>query len=55
MQDFIKIHENDNVIVALNTIPEGTTLSLEDGTQVTSNMEIPAGHKMAIKDIPASE
>ena len=51
MQNFIKINENDNVIVALNTIPERTEISLEDGTRVTSNMEIPAGHKMAIADI----
>ena len=53
MQNFIKINENDNVIVALNTIPEGTALTLENGQIITSNMEIPAGHKMAISDIPA--
>ena len=51
MQNFIKINDNDNVIVALNTIPEGTALTLENGVTVTSNMEIPAGHKMAIRDI----
>ncbi len=51
MQNFIKINDNDNVIVALNTIPAGTEITLENGTTVTSNMEIPAGHKMAISDI----
>ena len=51
MQNFIKIHENDNVIVALQTIPKGSTLTLEDGTSVTSNTKIPAGHKMAINNI----
>ena len=51
MQNFIKIHENDNVIVALQTIPKGITLTLEDGTSVTSNTEIPSGHKMAINSI----
>ena len=51
MQNFIKIHENDNVIVALHTLPAGTVIDLEDGTQVTSNMEIPAGHKMAIENM----
>lgn len=51
MQNFIKINDNDNVIVALNTIPGGTEITLENGTTVTSNMEIPAGHKMAISDI----
>ena len=51
MQNFIKIHENDNVVVALNTIPAGTTITLEGDKTVTSNMEIPAGHKMAITDM----
>ena len=51
MQNFIKIHENDKVIVALHTLPAGTVIDLEDGTQVTSNMEIPAGHKMAIENM----
>ena len=53
MQDFIKIHENDNVIVALNPIPAGTAIVLADGTSVTAAEEIPAGHKMAIHKIPA--
>ena len=51
MQNFIKIHENDNVVVALNTISAGTTITLEGDKTVTSNMEIPAGHKMAITDM----
>ena len=51
MQNFIKIHDNDNVIVALKTIPEGTEILLENDTKVISSMEIPAGHKMAIADI----
>ena len=55
MQDFIKIHYNDNVIVALNTLAAGTTLTLENQLLVTANTEIPAGHKMAIKDITAGE
>ena len=53
MQNFLRIHENDNVIVALNTLPLGTKIQLEDGRCITSGMEIPAGHKMAIADIPA--
>ncbi len=51
MQNFIKIHDSDNVIVALHTLPAGTEISLEGGSCITSNMEIPAGHKMAISDI----
>ena len=55
MQNFIKINENDNVVVALNTIPSGETVSVEvEGAvkSVTALEEIPAGHKMAICDIP---
>ena len=55
MQDFLKINDNDNVVVALNTIPAGEkiTVSVGDGQKtVTAREEIPAGHKMAICDIP---
>ena len=52
MRNFIKIHPDDNVIVALKTIAAGTILSLEDGSRVTARTEIPAGHKMAITDLP---
>lgn len=55
MQNFLKINENDNVVVALNTIPEGETITVEvegGSKSVTALEEIPAGHKMAICDIP---
>ncbi len=51
MQNFLKINDNDNVVVALQTIPQGTEITLEDGKKVTAVEEIPAGHKMAISDI----
>ena len=54
MQTFIKIHPNDNVIVALQTIPAGTSLEVSEGVSVTSLVEIPSGHKMAITDIAAN-
>lgn len=61
MKNFIKIHENDNVIVALKEISKGEEIVLEsvkqDGsadskTSVTALETIPAGHKMAVRDIP---
>ena len=55
MQDFLKINDTDNVVVALNTSPAGEkiTVSVGDGSKtVTAREEIPAGHKMAICDIP---
>ena len=53
MQDFIRINECDNVIVALNTIPSGTHICLDNSFCFTVNEEIPAGHKIAISYIPA--
>ena len=55
MQNFIKINENDNVAVALNTLPQGETLNVEvQGVvkTVTALEEIPTGHKIALCDIP---
>ncbi len=54
MANFIKINENDNVAVALEVIPAGTTVSV-GGTDVTTAMEIPAGHKFALADIAVGE
>ncbi len=50
MANFIKINENDNVAVALEVIPAGTTVNV-DGADVTTVAEIPAGHKFALVDI----
>lgn len=54
MQNFIKINDNDNVIVALNPIPAGTEITVsgkEGDITVTAAEEIPAGHKMALCEI----
>ncbi len=50
MADFIKINENDNVAVALEVIPADTVVNV-GGTEVTTVMEIPAGHKFALADL----
>ena len=50
MKDYIKIHENDNVIVAIKEIAAGETVNA-GGVQVTAGETIPAGHKMALCDI----
>ena len=54
MQDFLRIHEDDNVVVAINTLVPGTVVDLGD-VQATAGEEIPVGHKMAIKDIACGE
>ena len=55
MQNFLKINDNDNVVVALNVIPAGESIQVDvqgEEKTVTALEEIPAGHKMAICDIP---
>ena len=45
MQNFIKINDNDNVVVALNVIPAGETIQVEiqgETKSVTALEEIPA-------------
>lgn len=54
MQNFLKINDNDNVVVALNTISAGESIPVECGGKiknVTAREEIPAGHKMALTDM----
>lgn len=50
MQDFIRIHEDDNVAVALRPIAKGEELTVGQ-YQVTTQEEIPQGHKFALKPI----
>ena len=54
MQDFIRIHENDNVAVALKPIEKGSELNV-DGISVTAAEDIPQGHKFALKPIAAGK
>nr|MBQ8244734.1 altronate dehydratase [Oscillospiraceae bacterium] len=50
MPDFIHIHPNDNVAVALHAIPAGTVFE-----GVTANVDIPQGHKMALKPLAEND
>lgn len=52
MQDFIRIHEDDNVAVALRPIAAGESLTVGP-YQVTTLEEIPQGHKFALKPVVA--
>ncbi len=51
-KEIIKIHPADNVAVAVDDIASGKELEL-DGVALVAAAEIPAGHKIAIDDIPA--
>ena len=50
MPDFMKIHEEDSVAVALHAVAAGTTF-----LGVTAREAIPQGHKMALKAIGCGE
>ena len=52
MKNYIKIHPQDNVAVALCPLAGNTVVSLED-QQITLLEDIPQGHKFALTDIPA--
>lgn len=50
MKDFIKIHPDDMVAVALKPLSRGTVLDV-DGQSVTLTEDIPQGHKFALTEI----
>lgn len=54
MIDFIKIHNNDTVAVAVKDLTVGETV-LIDGKKIVLINDIPAGHKFALKDIKIGE
>src|SRR6185503_5070387 len=47
---YLKIHPDDNVLVALQDLPSGTSFSLENG-QLTLLQEVPAKHKFFINNM----
>jgi len=52
--DYIKINNSDNVCVALNALKAGEKITVGNESVVT-NSDIPAGHKVALKDIKSGE
>ncbi len=49
--DFLQIHPDDNVIVAVHDLPGGMTLTLPGGETLSLREVIPAGHKAAIRTL----
>lgn len=54
MQNIIKIHQEDNVAVALRPVKKGENLNVS-GIEVTALEEIPQGHKFAVKEVKKGE
>jgi len=48
---WIQINKDDNVVVALHELAVGEEIQLEDKV-IKATMDIPKGHKIAIKEIP---
>ena len=54
MAEFIKINPADNVAVAINDVEAGVCFGI-DGVSITALTKIPAGHKVALKDLAEGE
>lgn len=54
MRPFIKLHENDNVVIALVDLKPGYEIDV-DNQKVILQEEIKRGHKIALQDIPKGE
>lgn len=50
----LKIHTRDNVAVLLQDVEKGGTVEL-DGLVISAAQAVPAGHKIAVADIPEGE
>ncbi|MCR5669414.1 MAG: altronate dehydratase family protein [Butyrivibrio sp.] len=55
MSRFLQIHPQDNVVVCLEPMKKGESITLSTGDVVTALEDIPAGHKMAVRDIGTGE
>ncbi|WP_117170700.1 UxaA family hydrolase [Paraliobacillus sediminis] len=53
MHEFIQLQKDDNVVVALNDLKSGTTLTI-DNILVTLRDDVPQGHKVAILPIDSN-
>jgi len=54
VRDFIKLHDSDNVIIALQDLEAGLVLEV-DKLEVTLNEDIKQGHKIAIHEIAKNQ
>lgn len=54
----VRVHEDDNVAVALLPLSNGTAVKVGEGASaisVTLSADVPAGHKIALRDIAVDE
>ncbi|CAN7653985.1 altronate dehydratase family protein [Caballeronia sp. LjRoot34] len=54
LSQIIRLHEDDNVAIARNTLPAGTVLDETDELDgLVVRAEVPAAHKIALRDVEA--
>lgn len=51
---FLKINTADNVAVAIENLPKGETITIDDA-QIVLQEDVPAGHKFALKEFAEGE
>ncbi|MCL1990830.1 MAG: altronate dehydratase family protein [Defluviitaleaceae bacterium] len=54
MKDFIQLHQNDNVVIALKDLKAKTVITV-DGQAIQLQEDVDRGHKIAIRDIKENE
>ena len=54
MVDVLRVHEEDNVVIAVSQLTKGTTVE-DHGQKITLLSDIPMGHKIATKYIKTGE
>ncbi|MDE0591550.1 UxaA family hydrolase [Halocynthiibacter sp. C4] len=52
--NFLRLHDSDNVLVALRGVPKGTEVA-DSGKTFTTAQEVSLAHKIAAKDIAEGE
>jgi altronate hydrolase len=45
----LRLHPDDDVVIVLRDLAAGVTVDV-DGARITANVDVPAGHKMAVRD-----
>ena len=54
MRSFLILHPKDNVAIALTSLHAGQAVD-QDGRSLIALDDIPAGHKLALREIPPGE
>ena len=54
-EQLLRLSDGDDVAIALDPIARGATVSARGGAPVTVSADIPRGHKVALREVPAGD